>query len=209
MTVRNLYELYKQGLGVEKPIVLCDYKNGDGYRIENLAQFDKVMEQLEQDERDLFLLSTIEQEKFVYFEYFTMDRTEPLIAIVRHPHLSNAYWKDRPDYMIDTITIMDRVYRYVSIDYGNLLKELVIELPTSIDDDVFKLLKKRFPEAFYNNVRETNASYSLVFTNTDRFDDKEQLGYKTIALNGLYPELKRPTIKSVSQKFWKELKALA
>ena len=43
MTVRNLYELYKQGLGVERAIVLCDHKNGDGYKINSMEEFDTVI----------------------------------------------------------------------------------------------------------------------------------------------------------------------
>lgn len=207
MTVRNLFELYKQGIGSDRRIVLCNYKNGDGFEIRNLADFEAIVEQF--DDRELYIMSQTEADDLVFFEYFEMHEEKPgTIAVVRHPHLTNAYWKEKPDRLVDTFVHDLGIHRYIGVDYGWLLKEFVVELPVNVNPRIWKFLQRRFPKAFYNNVKDTDSSYSIIFSNTDRFAEVDPLSVKTFSLASLYPDLKRPTIKSVSQKFWKQLKAL-
>lgn len=208
MTVRNLYELYKQGIGSDRRIVFCNYKTQDGFEVRNLADFTALVETF--DDRELYILSQTEGKDFIFFEYFEMNESKPgTIAVVRHPHLANAYWKERPDRLVDTFAHDTSIYRFVGIDYGWLLKEFAVELPVNVDDRIWKFLQRRFPKAFYNNVKDTESSYTIVFSNTDRFDNVDPNSVRTFALDMLYPTLKRPTIKSVSQKFWKQLKAFS
>lgn len=207
MTLRNLYELYKQGIGVDRRIVVCNYKSGDGFEIRNLADFEAVVERF--DDRELYILNQTEGDDFVFFEYFEMHEAKPgTVAVVRHPHLTNAYWKEKPDRIMDTFVFDTSIYRFVGVDYGWLLKEFVVELPVNVDSRIWKFLQRRFPKAFYNNVKDTESSFSIIFSNTDRFSESDQLSVKTFDLGTLYPTLKRPTIKSISKKFWTQLKAL-
>jgi hypothetical protein len=206
MTVNELFVLYQKGIGTDRKIVLCNQRLGDGFEIKSLEDFQAVIDYY--GDIELYLVNKEETPEFVYFEFFIMEQSKPMIAIIRHPELTNAYFKEAPDRINDFAIIKGGIYRYIGVDYGKLMKDLVIEFPSDIDDTVWKFLKHKFPYAFFNNVKDTGSNFSIVFTTTDRFQDIEQLAFKSNSLETVYPELKRPTIKSVSQKFWKELKAL-
>jgi hypothetical protein len=207
LTVRNLFELYKQGIGADRRIILCNRESQDGFEIRNLTDFEQIVERF--DDRELFIQSQQENDDLLFFEYFEMNKTKPSVVIIRHPHIMNAYHKEKPDRIIDICTIDFHIYRFISVDYGWLLKENIIELPTNVDTKVWKFLQKRFPKAFYNNVKDTDSSFSIIFTNTDRFTGTDEFSFKTYTLSDLYPNLKAPSLKGVSEKFWKELKAFS
>jgi hypothetical protein len=204
MTLKDLYETYKLGIGQQKRIILADQQTGNGWEIKNIEQFESILNYYGDD--DLHLINQNENDDIIYFEFFIMQQDDPKIAIIHHPPLTNAYFKDAPDRIIDMTSINNNIYRYISIDYGNLLKDVVIELPSQIDDNVFKFLKSKFPTVFINNIKNTESSFSIVFTTTDRFKNAQDFSFKIFPLESLY-QLKSPTIKNVSAKLWKELKA--
>lgn len=208
MTITDIYNLYLQGIGVEKRLVFCNIETNAGFEIKTTKQFENVMQVL--NGKDLFILNQQEADNLTYFEYFVMaKKAEPVIAIVRHPNLTNAYWKENPDHIIDNLIIEGNIYRYIDVDYGNTMRENIIELPSKVDDAIWALLKRKFKGAFLKNIDVADASYSLVFSNTNRFDYvTEQIGVKIYPLSVASGTLKQITIKSVSNKVWKEIKTI-
>lgn len=203
MTLRELFEFYKTGISSDEKIVLCNYKTQDGFEINNVQQFKDVIEYF--GETDIFLMNKVDIDDGIYMEYFIMEKVEPYIAVLRHPELTNAYFKETPDKILSVHASESGIYHYILVDYKNLIKDLVIELPETINDNIWKVLRKKFPQSFKKNETIENSSFSIVFTNSDRFKLIEQFSFKLYSIDKIFPDIKTRHLEVASKRLWKEI----
>lgn len=207
MKLKELYPLYKEKHIENKKVILCHWKEQNGYEINNIDDFDYVMELFDDE---VYLMNDSETKDFYFFEYFVMERTEPYVAIVRHPLMTNSYWKDLPDKINDMFVSKDSgIYRYLTVDYGKKIKEYVIEMPTTIDEDIYEFCKSRMPKGF-RTASHSTSNVSLVFTNSSRFKDLDLQNFVTYKLPDIYKEwdIEKITTLSLSRKIWNDIKKI-
>jgi hypothetical protein len=128
--------------------------------------------------------------------------------LLQHPELTNAFWKDIPDKIIDSFDIDGDIYRYNKIDYNSGISEYIVEFPEIINENIYNYLKSIMHTGFENSVGNIT---SILFTNSDRFIKLDQINFVPYNLNRIYPEweAKNKNINNTSQKFWKEIKEIA
>lgn len=205
MTVRQLFEFYKSSLiNTDKRLILCNWKTQDGYEIRNIQEFEEL---LHNQKNELYILSNEENDDINFFEYFEMGWTEPYIVIMRHPLLTNAYWKEKPDRMLDAFAVSGGIYRYIVIEYSKRVKEYIIEFPMDVNEQILHYCQSLVPKG----IKQTNEStLSIVFTNSTRFKDLKQSNFVTYNLKDLYTDwdVKNRTNLNLSRKLWNELKKI-
>jgi len=203
VTLKELFEFYKTGISSDEKIILCDYKNQDGFEINNIQQFLDVIEYF--GETDVFLMNKTDIDDGIYMEYFIMEKVEPYIVTLRHPELTNAYFREAPDKLLSVHASDSGIYHYLLVDYKNLIKDLVIECPPTINENIWKVLRKKFPESFKKNETIDNSSFSIVFTNSDRFKSIEQFSFKMYPMEKIFPNIKTRHLEVASKRLWKEM----
>lgn len=203
MTLKELFEFYKTGMVSDEKIILCNYKTQDGFEIKDIQSFQNTIDHF--GDKNIYLLNNQEINDFTYFDYFEMEKVEPYIVVFRHPELTNSYFKDAPDKILGIHNNALGMWHYLMVDYGDMIKDFVIEAPPAIEDTIWKLLKKRFPESFKKNEIIGNSSFSFVFTNSDRFKSIEQFSFKMYDIGKIFPDIKSRYIEVASRRIWKEI----
>ena len=209
MTLIELYALYKEQMMDRKKIVLCHWKDQTGLEINNIEEFEQIVHELKEE---VYLLNEMENDKMYFTEYFVMSKAKPHVIVLRHPLLTNAYFKDLPDQMIESFVSEEEnnVYRYLMIDYGKGIKEFIIEFPPNIDFEILKFCTEKMKKGFLTKSKKENSSISLIFTNSSRFTDLDASNFVTYELQSIYPEweIKKITPLNLSRKFFTDLKKI-
>lgn len=208
MTLRELFPLYKERFMESKKLILCHWETQDGYQISNSEEFEEILDSFGDDE--VYLLNNSETKDFHFFEYFIMKKVEPHVVVVRHPLMTNGYWKELPDNVNDMfVSNRSGVYRYLTVDYGKKIKEYVIEMPTTIDDEIFEFCAEKMPRGF-KGASHSTSNISLLFTNSSRFEDLNAKNFVIYNLEDIYPDwdIKSITTLALSRKVWADIKKL-
>lgn len=201
----TLNEFAESFLG-EKRIILCDWKTQQGYQVQTAEELRTLVATFTET---YYILKMEDAPDFMLLEYFTIKKAPSHVVVVRHPLMTNAYWKDLPDKTNDVFAL-EGIYRNLTIDYGKLIREYVIELPTEIESKIFKHLRTLMPKSFRTKPSK-NQTISILFTNSNRFKELDQTSFVTYNLEELYPEwdVKKITALNLSRKVWSELKDMA
>jgi hypothetical protein len=206
MTLRQLFVSYKKLNINNKKIVLCNWKTQEGFEINSIEEFEKVLPELGNSE--LYLINQMENEKVIFFEYFIMAKTDPYVVVLRHPLMTNSYWKDLPDKINDVfIADDDGVYRYLTVDYGLKIKEYVIEFPPDIQKDIIDFCSSKMPKGFKKTKNQTS-NISLIFTNSSRYKDFDANNFVIYELESIYDDwnIQNITTLNLSRKFFNDIK---
>ena len=193
----------------KKKVVLCHWQTQEGFEINSVDEFEEVIRSFGKDE--VYLLNEAENEKLYFFEYFIMSQTQPYVVVVRHPLMTNAYWKDLPDNINDMfVSDESGVYRYLTVDYGKKIKEYVIEFPPNIDQDVMEFCSGKMKKGFKTRLNDKASNISLLITNSSRYIDLNANNFVTYELESIYPdwEIKKITSLALSRKLWSDIKEL-
>jgi len=204
MTLNDLFVEYENNrIDLKKRLILCDYASQEGYEINNKEQFQKFLN----SKNEFFVLNHQESNNFLIYDYFTMRKVKPYLVALKHPMMTNAYWKDVPDEILD-VFIKDGIYRYIKVEYNNAIVDYIIEYPVDIEEKLFDKSKKLFPKLFDKNYSNYN-NISLVFTNGNRFTELDSSNFLIYDLNEIYPESKTKfTPLTLSRKIWADLKTV-
>jgi hypothetical protein len=208
MTLTELFVLYKTRL-LDKKIVLCHWQDQTGFEINSVNEFETIVHQFGNDE--VYLLNEAENEKLYFFEYFIMRQTQPYVVVLRHPLMTNAYWKDLPDSINDMFVSEEGgVYRYLTVDYGKHIKEYAIEFPPDIDTPIMDFCASKMKKAFRTRTNARASNISLLLTNSSRFIDLNPTNFVIYELESIYPEwaIKKITTLALSRKLWNDIKEL-
>ena len=205
MTLMQFFETYKSNIAYHaKRLILCEWKSQEGYEVTNEAEFETLLHTLKDE---LYLMNAQETDDLLLFDYFTIAKTEPYVVIMQHPLMTNAYWKDLPDKILD-IFVCNNIYRYISVEYNRGMREYIIELPTEIDESIIEYSRMVFPRAFKHLNGETHVS--VLFTNNNRFKELDPNNFVIYKLEELYPQwdIKKITPLNASRKYWAEIKQI-
>jgi hypothetical protein len=208
MTLRELLPLYKEKFMETKKLILCNWSSQNGCEINNIEEFEKVLQLF--GDNEVYLLNNSETKDFHFFEYFIMRKTEPYVVVLKHPLMTNAFWRDLPDNINDMfVSEQSGVYRYLMVDYGKKIRDYVIEMPTTIDDEIFNFCKEKMPKGF-KGVNHSTSNISILFTNSSRFEDLNLKNFVIYELEDLYKDwnIKNITTLNLSRKLWTDIKKL-
>ena len=209
MTLTELYGLYKERLMSQKKLILCHWKDQTGFEINNFEEFEQIIHEF--DNEEVYLLNEVENEKMYFFEYFVMAQTQPYIIVVRHPLMTNAYWREIPDKINDIFVSEEGgIYRYLMVDYGKHIKEYIIEFPPDIDLEIMKFCSLKMKNGFRTRLNNKASNISLLFTNSSRYIDLDANNFVTYELKDIYPEwnVKKINTLNLSRKFWNDIKKI-
>jgi len=210
MTLSELFVVCQQtGVLNIKKIVLCHWETQQGFEINNLDEFEQMLHEFDNDQ--VYLINEVENDNLHFFEYFIMNATQPYVVAIRHPLMTNAYWKDLPDALMDSFaSASGGIYRYLMIDYGKHIKEYTIEFPPEIDTEILNLCAQKMRKSFRTRVNTLASNISLLFTNSSRFIDLNARNFVIYELAALYPDwnVKKITTLNLSRKLWNEMKQL-
>jgi hypothetical protein len=207
MTIKELYDLYVSGVVEQnRQLIFCDFETQEGFQIDNIDDFKQLLKEI--NAQKAYIMQYEYDEQMTIYEYLVMSKTEPVAIVMNHPELTNAFWKDIPDKIIDSFDIDGNIYRYLKVNYHNGICDYVIELSEEINDEILNYVKRIMPSGFQyipGNV------ISVLFSNSDRFVKLNQLTFVPYNINRIYPEweVKNKNINNTSQKFWKEIKEIA
>ena len=207
MTLRELFENYQKQIE-HKKIIICHWSTQEGFEINNIEEFQETINYFKNNE--VYLINGIENDTMSFFEYFVMNRVNPYVVVLRHPLLTNAYWKDLPDKIIDSfVSNENNVYRYLMCDYGKGLKDYVIEFSPNIDVDILQFCTDKMKKGFLTKSKKENSSISLIFTNSSRFEDFDAGNFVTYELSSIYDQnVKTITTLNLSKKFFNGIKKI-
>ena len=209
MTLTELFVIYKERIIKAKKIILCHWSTQEGFEINNIDEFETILHQFGNDE--VYLINEIQNDKMFFFEYFVMSKVNPYVIVLKHPLLTNSYWKDLPDKMIDSfVSEENNVYRYLMVDYGKTIKEFIVEFPPNIDFEILTFCKSKMKRGFLTKNNKGNSNISVLFTNSSRFVDLDASNFITYELQSLYDDWdnKKITTLNLSKKLWNDIKKI-
>lgn len=206
MTIQDLFEREKLTED-QKKLVFCDLSTRDGFQINSLDEF---VNYLKYNKDILYIANESVSEKVRLFDFFKMEKVEPYLVFVKHPYMTNAYYKILPDKFNETyISLQDNIYRYLTVSYSHGIKEYVIELPQNIEKPIYDFFKSIVKTRFLgNNYR--NIVISMVFTNSNRYKLFAQNNSIILPYNEVYKawDVKSITSFNLSSKVWKDIKSI-
>jgi hypothetical protein len=206
MTLNDLFKQYQEGkIPSDSRLILCNFVTQDGSEVKNEQDFLKV---ISDEKNECHVLNKQQSNKFIIYDYFVMRKVSPYVVGLYHPLMTNAYWKDFPDSILDVVINDDGIYRYLLIEYDKGIRDYVIEFPMEINPDIFNKGKMLFPEVFKE--ADNDLALSLVFTNGNRFTDIDESNFIIYNLEEVYPDwnVKNITPLTLSKKVWNDLKIL-
>ncbi len=203
----NIKELY-QKLELEdekRRLVFCEFTTQEGFQVANL---EELKEYIANNSEPIYIMNESSNESLRLFDYFTMQRIKPYMVVVKHPIMTNAYYKPLPDKINDVyVSPQGNVFRYLLAKYHGRIQEYVIELPQNMDESIYKFLKKLVGNNFFKN-NYKNTALSLVFTNSNRYQLFSEANFVILPYNTLYEDwdVKSITSANLSGKIWKDIK---
>jgi hypothetical protein len=208
MTLKELFVVYKTKTMQQKKIIVCHWQTQEGFEINDVDEFEAILYEFGEDE--VYLLNEAETPEMYFFEYFIMRKVEPYVVALKHPLMTNAYWSELPDKLIDSFVSEESgVYRYLKVCYKKGIVDYVIEFPPNIDENIMKFCSNKMKKGFLNaKNNRINSNISLLFTNSSRFIDLNVNNFVTYELESLYLDwsVKNITCLNLSRKFWNDIK---
>jgi len=205
MTLNDLYENIKF-LPWKKQLIFCHFQTQEGFSINSVNQLESFLKKYKDT---IYIIDQKEGVNSIFFHFFTMNKIEPYLVILKHPIMTNAYFKNLPDEIIDSyITEENNIYRYVMVNYEKNIKEFIIELPNNIENYIYILLRKRLGKLFIKS-KNMYTNFSLVFTNSDRWQQFPSNTFAIMNYNDVYKsdwQVKNITSENLSKKLWKDIK---
>jgi len=206
MDIKELFEEYK-GKELEKRLVFCHFQTQEGFEFKSTQEFAEF---LDIHTKPIYIMNKFSNKDTDLYDFFEMEKVEPYLVLIKHPVMTNAYYKAAPDATIDSYVSKDsNIYRYLFIKYDNKIQEHVIELPQTMDKNVYTFLREHLGKNFFKN-NYSNTSLSMVFTNSNRYKLFDEKNFIIIPYNEIYTDwdVKHITSANLSKKIWKDIMKL-